>query len=168
MNETAKIELASATVKPFEALEGVVRWLRSERPPALELRVFWMTRGRGTEEVSVEAVSPVSLGADGSVAFSIPLPGLPWSFDGQLISLSWAVELVDDQGEGCAMEEFVLSPDGVVRKLGAIDKPESEGKFVCPAPESRLAGATAAEGGSKACEGFVRKDFGGMAADIRG
>ena len=128
MNETAKIELASATVKPFGALEGVVRWLRSERPLSLELRVFWMTRGRGTEEVGVEAVSPVSLGADGSAAFSIVLPGLPWSFDGQLISVSWAVELVDDRGDGCAMAEFVLSPDGVVRKLGVIDKPESGGK----------------------------------------
>ncbi len=128
MNGTAKIELASEAVKPFEALEGVVRWQRSERPPALELRVFWMTRGRGTEEVSVEAVSPVSLGPDASAPFSMVLPGLPWSFDGQLISVTWAVELVDDQGEGCAMAEFVLSPDGVVRKLGAIDKPQSKGK----------------------------------------
>lgn len=130
MNETAKIELASATVEPFATLEGMVRWQRSERPPSLELRVFWMTRGRGTEEVSVEAVSPVLLAPDGSAAFSIKLPGAPWSFDGQLISVSWAVELVDDQGEGCGMAEFVLSPDGKVRKLGAIEKPESGGKSI--------------------------------------
>ena len=89
-----------------------------------------MTRGRGTEEVGVEAESPVILAPDGTADFSIKLPGLPWSFDGQLISVSWAVELVDDQGEGCEMAEFVLSPDGVVRQLGAIENPENDGKRI--------------------------------------
>lgn len=128
MMETAKIELETATVKPFGVLGGTVRWQRSERPPSLELRVFWMTRGRGTEEVNVVTVVPGSLEADGTAEFSIKLPGVPWSFSGQLISVSWAVELVDDQGEGWAMAEFVLSPDGEVRQLGKVEKPVSKKK----------------------------------------
>jgi hypothetical protein len=51
------------------------------------------------------------------------MPGAPWSFTGQLISVSWALELVDDQGEGCGMTEFVMSPDGEVRELGKVENP---------------------------------------------
>lgn len=128
MIETAEIELATATVKPFGVLDGTVRWQGSDRPPSLELRVFWMTRGMGTEEVKVVASEAVSLEANGTAHFSIKLPGVPWSFSGQLISVSWAVELVDHQGEGCTMVEFVMSPDGKVRQLGKVDHPKSKKK----------------------------------------
>lgn len=130
MMESAKIELAGEFVKPLGTLEGKLHWHRSERPPSLELRVFWMTRGRGTEEVKVVSMEPVLLDPAGTAVFSIRLPGLPWSFNGQLISVSWGVELVDDQGEGCGLAEFVMSPDGVVRQLGEVKKPKSKGKGI--------------------------------------
>ena len=125
MMERATIELDSATVKPFGSLSGTVRWGSGARPPSLELRVFWMTRGRGTEEVETVVSAAVPLTADGSAAFTIDVPGLPWSFSGQLVSVAWAIELVDDQGEGCALADFVLSPDGRVRELGEVEKPLS-------------------------------------------
>ncbi len=128
MTAAAIIELAAETVKPFGTLKGTVRWQRSDRPPSLELRVFWMTRGRGTEEVEVVTVVPGKLEPDGTAEFSIKLPGVPWSFSGQLISVSWAVELVDDQGVACGMESFVLSPDGEVRQLKEVNKPKSKKK----------------------------------------
>ncbi|MEP4077865.1 hypothetical protein [Haloferula sp.] len=87
-----------------------------------------MTRGRGTEEVGVVSAVPGRLEADGTAEFSIQLPGTPWSFNGQLISVSWAVELVDDQGEPCGMESFVLSPDGNVPSLGEVSAPKSKKK----------------------------------------
>ncbi|MGB6223614.1 hypothetical protein [Haloferula sp.] len=130
MMESAKIELASEFVKPLGTLHGKVQWQRSERPPSLELRVFWMTRGRGTEEVHVVTTEPVLLNPAGTAMFSMRLPELPWSFDGQLISVSWAVELVDDQDEGCALVEFVMSPDGVVRQLGEVKEPKSKGRGI--------------------------------------
>lgn len=130
MKERAKIELAGDFVKPLGMLQGRVQWLRSERPPALELRVFWMTRGRGTEEVHVVASEPLLLDSVGRGSFSIELPALPWSFDGQLISVSWAVELVDDQDEGCGLAEFVMSPDGVVRQLGEVKEPKSKARGI--------------------------------------
>lgn len=127
MKESAKIELASEFVKPLGTLDGKVFWQRPERPPSFELRVFWMTRGRGTEEVHVVSTELLQLDQAGTASFSIRLPDLPWSFNGQLISVSWAVELVDDQGEGCGLAEFVMSPDGVVRQLGEVEKPKSKG-----------------------------------------
>lgn len=126
----ATIELESESVVPFGTLRGVLRWQGPERPPSLELRVFWMTRGRGTEELEVVSAMPVSLAPDGTSPFSIKLPGLPWSFSGQLISLSWAIELVDDQGEGCGIANFVLSPDGKVRELAKVEKPMSKTKGI--------------------------------------
>ena len=120
MSERAIIELSETTVKPGGTLTGRVVWRDGGRPDSLELRVFWMTSGRGTEEVNVIATVPGRLEDDGTVAFSIDLPELPWSFDGRLIQVSWAVEVVDREGEACALSDFVLSPDGEVRVLEEV------------------------------------------------
>jgi hypothetical protein len=96
-----------------ETVDGVAGW-RLEKPPAsVELRLFWFTRGKGTEDVGV--VNRMRFDApqqEEGRKFTFTLPAEPWSFSGQLISLIWALELVAEPGGHTARVELVVSPTG--------------------------------------------------------
>jgi hypothetical protein len=96
-----------------ETVEGVAGWRLEKPPTSVELRLFWFTRGKGTEDVGV--VSQIRFDApqqEEGRKFSFTLPEEPWSFSGQLISLIWALELVAEPGGRNARVELVLSPTG--------------------------------------------------------
>ena len=80
---------------PGEEIEGVAAWRAERAPAALELRLFWFTSGKGTEDL--EIVQRVAFEAPLSVerrTFKLRLPDEPYSLSGRLVSLRWAVELV--------------------------------------------------------------------------
>jgi hypothetical protein len=98
---------------PGETLTVSALWALQEAPVQLEARLFWYTRGKGTEDVGVVAVERVeNPPAAGERSWSFKLPVQPWSFSGKLISLVWAVELVVEPGSRATRAEFTLSPDG--------------------------------------------------------
>jgi hypothetical protein len=96
-----------------ETVEGVAGWRLEEAPRSVELRLFWFTRGKGTEDVGVvnQVNFPAPQNEEGR-KFSFTLPAEPWSFSGQLISLIWALELVAEPGGHTARVELVVSPSG--------------------------------------------------------
>jgi hypothetical protein len=96
---------------PRDILELSGAWTLEAVPKAIEARLFWFTRGKGTEEVGVCETQVVDLPTiKGARAFKFALPVAPYSFSGRLISLRWAVELVAD--DTVARWEFTMSPDG--------------------------------------------------------
>jgi hypothetical protein len=100
-----------ASRTPRSVLELRARWSLPSAPRSLQARLFWFTRGKGTEDVGIVATEEVpAAGADGEHRLRFTLPEAPYSFSGRLISLVWAVELVAD--ETAARWEFVLAPDG--------------------------------------------------------
>lgn len=115
-------------LRPFESVTGRVEWQLEIAPKDLELRLCWFTRGRGTEES--RTVEALALGdtASGAREFSFVLPGEPWSVDGRLIGIAWALEVVAKKQGGLALEELVVSPDRKARKLGEVTEPRSSGK----------------------------------------
>jgi hypothetical protein len=99
--------------RPGEILSVSALWALPAAPGTLEARLFWYTRGKGTEDVGVAAVERIeNAPAAGERSVSFKLPVQPWSFSGKLISLLWAVELVAEPGGQSARAEFTLSPDG--------------------------------------------------------
>jgi len=98
---------------PGETVEGVAGWRLDQPPKAVELRLFWFTRGKGTEDVGVinQLNFPEPQPEEGR-KFSFVLPAEPFSFSGQLISLIWALELVVEPGELSTRVELVMSPTG--------------------------------------------------------
>jgi hypothetical protein len=97
--------------KPHGVVELLARWSLPSTPRSLEARLFWFTRGKGTEDVGVVAKELVPApGAHGEHRVRFTLPEAPYSFSGRLISLIWAVELVADNT--AARWEFVLAPEG--------------------------------------------------------
>lgn len=104
--------------RPGEVLEGSVDWEVGKRDgpggaSAVELRLIWFTRGKGTADVSVEEARRFEASsASGKGKYRFVLPAAPYSFSGKLISLSWALELVDLAGDEATQWEFILAPDG--------------------------------------------------------
>lgn len=117
MSTTAELGVFIAngrtSFRPGETLSVSVLWALPEKPATLEARLFWYTRGKGTEDVGIVAVERIEAApAAGERNLSLKLPVQPWSFSGKLVSLLWAVELVAEPGGQSARAEFTLSPDG--------------------------------------------------------
>jgi hypothetical protein len=115
------IELAGGrtTFKPGEPLSGHVTWRVEGQPASAELRLFWYTSGKGTQDVGViDTMAFAALRPDDRRDFTLPLPREPYSFSGTLISLVWAIELIVEPGEHVARQEFVLSSTGREVVLG--------------------------------------------------
>ncbi len=110
---------------PDEELAGTVRWQFDQAPRTVELRLFWFTRGKGTEDAGVvETVQFDGLKLEEFRPFRLRLPQAPYSFSGKLISLVWALELVGAPSKEVARVEFVLAPGGQEVRLESL--PESE------------------------------------------
>jgi len=96
---------------PAETIQGVVGWRLDQPPQSIELRLFYYTRGKGTDETVVAQTVPFpDPQQEEARPFSVTLPDSPYSFSGKLISLIWALELIALPSNDCTRLEFVLSP----------------------------------------------------------
>lgn len=112
-----RIEIATVSgdtaFRPGDVLAGAVSWQLAEAPHGAEVRLFWYTAGRGTQDVGVVSTLPLAAPAAADRReFELRLPDGPYSFSGRLISLLWAVEVVILPGPRAGRLEFVLSPTG--------------------------------------------------------
>jgi hypothetical protein len=96
---------------PGGSIAGEVRWSLADEAEALELRLFWHTSGRGTDDVGVVAAQPIDHpGRSGSRRFAFKVPEGPYSFSGKLITLAWAVELVQLPTQANTRLDLLVSP----------------------------------------------------------
>jgi len=81
--------------KPGELIEGRASWHLDGEVDAVEVRLFWYTTGKGSQDVEiVRRLRIDSPETSGHHDFSIRAPEGPYSFSGKLITLAWAIELV--------------------------------------------------------------------------
>jgi hypothetical protein len=98
---------------PGETLTGTARWELDEPVESLELRLTWETAGKGTKDSStVKSVFFPSPGLSGMQDFTMKLPDGPYSFSGQLITLSWALWLIPKKSKQSGKFPIVISPTG--------------------------------------------------------
>ncbi|MEO5821001.1 MAG: hypothetical protein ABIT71_10870 [Vicinamibacteraceae bacterium] len=120
-----RIELTDGrtSFRPGESISGRVTWRVEIEPGSVELRLFWYTSGKGTQDVGVvQTMTFASPRLQDQRDFTLPLPREPFSFSGALISLAWAIELIVEPGTVVERCEFVLSSTGqevVLRREGA-------------------------------------------------
>jgi hypothetical protein len=103
-----------ASFRPGDAIEGVARWQLDKEPKAVELRLFWYTRGKGEQDVGVvRTVVFDGPGLEDRRTFQVRVPAdVPPSFSGRLVSLIWALEVVALPGSLAGRQEIVISPTG--------------------------------------------------------
>lgn len=108
-----------AAFTPGERIEVTVLWAFARVPGTIDVRLFWITRGKGTEDVEIVERSAIrAVASAGEERCVFVLPEAPWSFSGKLISLVWGVEAVVASPERAARCEFVLAPDAAEISLG--------------------------------------------------
>lgn len=103
----------ATSFRPGDVVDGTVRWQLAEPPREVELRLFWRTEGRGSQDLEVIQTLPfANPGAVDRRSFRVRLPEGPYSFSGKLITLSWGLEAVSqpDGWSGCL--PITLSPTG--------------------------------------------------------
>ena len=131
MNEL-RIELADelASFKPTDELNGTVTWDLEQIPSSMELRLFWFTRGKGTEDVGViKTIRFETPGLRDKKTFNFSLPDSPYSFSGKLISLIWALELIAEPSSQVARREIVVAPGGRELRLDSLPEHEKPKSF---------------------------------------
>jgi hypothetical protein len=105
--------------RPGEAVSGAAFWKLERAPKSAEVRLFWRTRGKGTEDVSVvDTVRYENPQSEEARLFRFQAPDGPYSFSGRLIALIWGLELVVEPSESIAQVEITLSPTGQEVLLG--------------------------------------------------
>jgi hypothetical protein len=117
---TLRIDLGNERgFRPGQTIEGRVSWQADDAPRSAELRLFWYTRGKGTQDVgNVGSVPFATPQMNDSRSFSLTLPRDPFSFSGKLISIVWALELIVEPGSNVERQEFVMSPTGMEVVVG--------------------------------------------------
>jgi hypothetical protein len=99
--------------RPGETLEGVAGWQLGGPPRSVEVRLFWHTQGKGTEDL--ERVASLAFDdprQEEARPFQFQLPRAPYSFSGKLISLMWELELVAQPGDHSTRLPITLAPSG--------------------------------------------------------
>ena len=123
MKSTGDIVLRHGVTQfvPGEEISGEAVWMSEGE---IELRLFWMTEGRGTPDMEIvdHANFP---GSAMKGAFSFVLPTMPYSFTGSLVSVRWMLELVDEDEEVLASESITVSPIAEEIVLPVVNTRES-------------------------------------------
>jgi hypothetical protein len=113
MNMRLGLRDQRSTFTPGEELEGAVLWEGPAKPELAEVRLLWFTRGKGTEDGAVVATESFANPQAGDTRqFRFRLPDAPYSFNGKLIALTWAVELVIEPGDHFQRVTFIMGPGG--------------------------------------------------------
>ena len=123
-NLSISIDGGASSFVPGQSITGTISWQYTNPLTSLELRLFWYTQGRGTQDVEVIDVLAVENPLmSGNQTFSFMLPESPFSFSGKLISLLWALELVAKPGNDVSRTEITLSPTGREVVLDSVELP---------------------------------------------
>lgn len=100
-----------SSYRPGETVHGTFAWALPKPPNRMELRLFWYTQGKGTQDVTIvqtQQANPAM--AAGSQPFEFHLPEGPYTVYGKLISVLWAIELVVDSASDAGRADLVVSP----------------------------------------------------------
>lgn len=117
MEEQVYIDLPEKRVRPGSRLQGEVFWALEKAPKRIRIRFGWFTEGRGTVDNEIVAEATVEHPASaGQHRFAFEVPEEPCSFEGQLITLSWLVEVIVGNDDRVVREAIeVVAGDDVVR-----------------------------------------------------
>jgi hypothetical protein len=130
MNElTIELSNGLASFEPADEVNGTVAWVLGQQV-SMELRLFWFTRGKGTEDVGIiKTIRFDQPSSRDKKAFNFSLPDSPYSFSGKLISLIWAMELIAEPSNQVARREIVLAPGGSEIRLDSLPSHEKAKSF---------------------------------------
>lgn len=121
MDATLYIDLDSTKLEPGQKVSGKILWALDKAPKEICLSMGWITEGRGTQDSKIEAEKIWETNEiSGEEDFEFTLPPSPYSFEGTLISLNWAIELSLKKGKSEYRLPLTVSPTDSPAALGQI------------------------------------------------
>ncbi len=107
--------------QPGQACDLDIAWQLPQPPDRIEWRLVWETSGRGDTDVGIGLADfREDVDATGEHAVRLTMPSGPYSCDGNLVSITWVVEVFAFPGNQTASAEFVLGPGGKTMRLPPI------------------------------------------------
>ncbi|HBM86216.1 MAG TPA: hypothetical protein DD423_05460 [Opitutae bacterium] len=121
MDDTLFIDLEQTQLLPGQHVAGKILWALEKGPKEIRLSLGWSTEGRGSRDDKIEAELNWSTEAtSGEESFEFTLPASPYSFDGTLISLNWALTLSVKKGKATHQLPITVSPHAEAIALSAV------------------------------------------------
>ena len=121
-----ELESGRTAFSPGDTLAGRVRWSVDADPQSAELRLFWYTSGKGTENVGVmQTMTFDRPQISDRREFRMILPHQPYSCSGTLVSIVWALELIVEPKSWTERLELTIAPGGVEVTLGTVPSSSS-------------------------------------------
>jgi len=115
------IDLPHTQLEPGQRISGKILWALKKAPKEIILTLGWITEGRGTQDNKVEAeLTWTTDQTSGKETFEFTLPPSPYSFEGTLISVNWALELSVKKGKAECRLPLTVSPHGTAISLNKI------------------------------------------------
>ena len=101
------------TFAPGETIQGLAGWELDEAPESVEVHLFWHTTGKGDRDVGTadQTTFPEAPAVDAQI-FKFTAPNGPYSYDGKLIAIHWALELIVEPGHHVERLDLTIAPDG--------------------------------------------------------
>ena len=97
-------------------------WDLPATPGMVQVALSWATSGRGDTNSEVVLVEDLAArDRSEELPFRLVLPEEPYSFSGQLITLTWTLELRTSGGERLTTE-LTIAPEGAELELPAEDE----------------------------------------------
>lgn len=113
---------------PGETIAGFVSWELDFVPTSADLRLFWYTEGKGTQDLLVvasQAFANPEQQDRREFQLTVPIEG-PLSFSGTFITLAWALELILEPSTQAQRLEILVSNDGREIRLQRLPEEKSE------------------------------------------
>ncbi len=115
------IDLPHTQLEPGQRISGKILWALEKAPKEIILTLGWITEGRGTQDNKVEAeLTWTTDQTSGEESFEFTLPASPYSFEGTLISVNWALELSAKKGKAEYRLPLTVSPHGAAISLNKV------------------------------------------------
>lgn len=130
MSKPIEIQLDTTHFAPNSKVKGTILWQVSDKNKTLDLRLFWFTEGRGTQDVGIaDELAINTLGnTQGEQEFTLQLPEAPVSFLGSLICLQWALEAEAIEDHDSERVEITVSLTDSEIELSPIAEPLTDKK----------------------------------------
>lgn len=125
MSNPITIQLDTTDFAPGSTITGKILWSTGPTNNTLELRLFWFTEGRGTQDIEIADTLSYDTRSrlQGDEDFSLHLPAAPLSFSGKLVSLQWAIEAVAIQQGVSERADITVSLTGKEVSLTPVANP---------------------------------------------
>ena len=121
MDANLFIDLLQTQLEPGQHISGKILWALDKAPKEITLTLGWITEGRGTQDSKVEAEKTwTTEQTSGEESFEFTLPPSPYSFEGTLISVNWALELHVKKGKAEYRLPITVSPHGSAISLSQV------------------------------------------------